>query len=69
MAARSNLAYWRGMAGDAAGAAAAYEQLLADQLWALGEDHPHTLAARSNLAYWRGMAGDAAGAAAAYEQL
>ncbi|MGY1454766.1 tetratricopeptide repeat protein [Streptomyces sp. SS8] len=69
LAARGNLARWRGMAGDAAGAAAAYEQLLADLVRVLGPDHPHTLTTRGNLARWRGEAGDAAGAAAAYEQL
>jgi hypothetical protein len=40
---RNNLAYWRGEAGDASGAAAATEQLLADSLRVLGPDHPHTL--------------------------
>ncbi|MEU8004405.1 tetratricopeptide repeat protein [Catellatospora sp. NPDC049111] len=51
---RGNLAYWRGEAGDAAGAVAAYEQLLDDQLRVLGPDHPNTLATRNNLAGWRG---------------
>ena len=59
---RSNLAYWRGKAGDPAGAAAALEELLTDQLRVLGPDHPDTLITRSNLAYWRGKAGDPAGA-------
>ena len=58
-----------GLAADAAGAAAATEELLADCLRLLGPDHPHTLTARGNLAYWRGEAGDAAGAAAAYLEL
>jgi hypothetical protein len=62
-------ANWRGEAGDAAGAAAACEQLLADFLRVLGPDHPDTLATRHNLAHWRGQAGDAAGAATALEQL
>ncbi|MDG4763308.1 FxSxx-COOH system tetratricopeptide repeat protein [Solwaraspora sp. WMMD406] len=69
LAARGNLASWRGEAGDAAGAATASEQLLTDCLRNLGPDHPDTLATRSNLAYWRGEAGEAAGAATAYEQL
>ncbi|MFE2104064.1 tetratricopeptide repeat protein, partial [Streptomyces sp. NPDC059468] len=58
LATRNNLAHWRGEAGDAAGAAAAYEQLLADQLRVLGEDHPDTLTTRNNLAHWRGKAGE-----------
>jgi hypothetical protein len=69
LTARSDLAYWRGRAGDAAGAAVAFEQLLADYAQVLGTDHPNTLAARANLAQSRGAAGDAAGAAAAYEEL
>ncbi|KOG26347.1 ATP-binding protein, partial [Streptomyces viridochromogenes] len=69
LAARSDLARWRGEAGDAAGAIAAYAEVLADHERVLGPDHPHTLAARSDLAWWRGDAGDAAGAAAAYADL
>ncbi|HSV66346.1 MAG TPA: tetratricopeptide repeat protein, partial [Mycobacteriales bacterium] len=69
LATRHNLAYWRGEAGDAAGAAAAFEVLLADDLRVLGPDHPDTLATRHDLAWWRGQAGDAAGAAAAFEVL
>ncbi|MFE7475747.1 tetratricopeptide repeat protein, partial [Streptomyces sp. NPDC057575] len=53
----------------AAGAAAAFEELLADRLRVLGPDHPETLAARHNFASFRGEAGDAAGAAAAFEEL
>ena len=66
---RGNLANWRGEAGDAAGAVAAYEDLLADRLRVQGADHPGTLITRNNLARWRGEAGDAPGAVAAYEQL
>ncbi|XVU24197.1 tetratricopeptide repeat protein [Actinoplanes sp. CA-054009] len=69
LAARSNLARWRGEAGDAAGAVTAFEQLLTDYLRVLGPDHPDTLTARSHLARWRGTAGDAAGAVTASEQL
>ncbi|MFF3959540.1 DUF3710 domain-containing protein [Streptomyces sp. NPDC001890] len=69
LATRHSLAHWRGEAGDAAGAVAAFEELLADRLRMLGPDHPYTLATRSNLAYWRGEAGDAAGAVAAFEEL
>ncbi|WP_262850843.1 tetratricopeptide repeat protein [Sphaerisporangium corydalis] len=43
LATRNNLAHWRGRSGDAAGAAAAYEELLADRLRVQGPDHPdHT---------------------------
>ncbi|MFD3622554.1 tetratricopeptide repeat protein [Streptomyces sp. NPDC058676] len=67
--ARHKLAVWQGYAGDAAGAAAAFAELLDDQLRVHGPDHPDTLDARSDLAYWRGEAGDAAGAAAAFAEL
>jgi hypothetical protein len=66
---RHNLARWRGHAGDAAGAAAALEELLPDRVRVLGPDHPDTLTTRDYLARWRGHAGDAAGAAAAFEEL
>ncbi|WP_460429080.1 tetratricopeptide repeat protein [Amycolatopsis oliviviridis] len=69
LSARSYLATWRGHIGDPAGAATAYEELLADRLRVLGPDHPDTLAARSNHATWRGEAGDPAGAATAHEEL
>ncbi|MGC5278794.1 hypothetical protein [Actinomadura citrea] len=69
LAARANLAYWRGEAGDAAGAAAALQELLADLLRVLGPHHPNTLRTRHNLATWRGEPGDAAGAAAALQEL
>ena len=45
-----------GKAGGSARAAAAYEQLLADQVRVLGADHPNTLLNRHSLAYWRGKA-------------
>ncbi|WP_307710737.1 tetratricopeptide repeat protein [Streptomyces sp. V1I6] len=69
LSARDNLAHWRGVAGGAAGAAAAFEELLADRLRVQGPDHPDTLSARDNLAHWRGVAGDAAGAAGMLEEL
>ncbi|MFC7247686.1 FxSxx-COOH system tetratricopeptide repeat protein [Catellatospora aurea] len=69
MAARANVAYWRGASGDVAGAVEAYELLLDDISRVLGPDHPDTLTTRGNLARWRGQAGDAGGAAAASEQL
>lgn len=49
---RHNLAYFRGGAGDAAGAAADLQQLLHDRQRILGPDHPDTLATRRSLAYW-----------------
>ncbi|XES01334.1 tetratricopeptide repeat protein [Streptomyces sp. S1D4-11] len=54
---RGNLARWRGESGDAAGAAAAFADLLSDRERVLGPDHPHTLTTRNNLAYWRGESG------------
>ena len=66
---RSNLASWRGEAGDAAGAAAAFGELQPIMARVLGADHPDTLTTRNNLASCRGEAGDAAGAAAAFEEL
>ncbi|MEU0391869.1 tetratricopeptide repeat protein, partial [Streptomyces sp. NPDC006208] len=58
-----------GEAGDAAGAARAFAELLDDELRVLGPDHPATLGTRHNSIWWRGQAGDAAGAAAAFEQV
>lgn len=69
LTARGNLAQWRGHAGDAAGAAMAAEEVLADRLRVLGADHPETLATRYNLAHWQGQASDPAGAVAAIEQV
>jgi hypothetical protein len=66
---RFNLARWQGVAGDAVGALAAYEELLADRLRLQGPDHPLTLTARRSVAWWRGEAGDPTGAAAATEDL
>ncbi|WP_234322394.1 tetratricopeptide repeat protein [Streptomyces sp. NRRL B-24720] len=55
--------------GDLAGAVEISEQLLADRVRVLGEDHPQVLTTRLNLANLRGRAGDAAGAAEAFERL
>ncbi|MFH9713036.1 tetratricopeptide repeat protein [Streptomyces luteogriseus] len=66
---RYYIAHWTGKAGDAAGAIAAFEELLSDEERVLGADHPHTLETLDALAYWLQKAGDAAGAVAAYEQL
>ncbi|MFC4612908.1 tetratricopeptide repeat protein [Streptomyces maoxianensis] len=69
LTARHSLARWRGSARDAAGAAAALDELLEDYLRVLGLNHPHTLTVRHELARWRGAAGDAAGAASAFTDL
>ncbi|MGW0587204.1 tetratricopeptide repeat protein [Streptosporangium sp. NPDC002607] len=54
---RENLAFWRGRAGDAAGAVATLQEVLSDRLRVLGTDHPATLTLRRDLAYWREQAG------------
>jgi hypothetical protein len=69
LTARANLAFWRGEAGDPAGAATDFAELLDDRLRVLGPDHPATLTARGNLARCRGEAGDPAGAATALTEL
>jgi hypothetical protein len=51
------------MDGDAAGAVAAYADLVADRIRVNGPDHRDTLFARYNLAVFRGKAGDATCAA------
>ena len=52
LAARDNLAYWTGEAGDAPGARDQYAALLPIRERVSGPDHPGTLAARDNLAHW-----------------
>ena len=69
LAIRSELARWRGEAGDPGGAAAASEELLADYRRVLGPNHPDTLTIRHNLAYWRGATGDSGRAVIAFEEL
>ncbi|MET9088059.1 tetratricopeptide repeat protein, partial [Streptomyces sp. NPDC004237] len=69
LAARQNLAYWRGQAGDPAGAATAFAELLPHMARVLGNDHPSVLGTQGELARQRGEAGDAAGAAAALTEL
>ncbi|MEU0886096.1 tetratricopeptide repeat protein [Lentzea sp. NPDC005914] len=69
LAARREIARWRGEAGDLVGAAAAFPSLLADVVRCLGVDHPDTLNTRGHLGYWRRKAGDLAGAMSAYEEL
>ncbi|MEW2266103.1 tetratricopeptide repeat protein, partial [Streptomyces sp. NPDC047868] len=58
LSARHQLAYYQGEAGDGAGAAAAFAELLRDRTRVLGPDHPDTLSARHQLAYYQGEAGD-----------
>ena len=60
LTARGNLAYWRVVAGDPGGAAAAFEQLLADYMRVPGPDHPHTVIGRHELAYWQSQAAGSA---------
>ena len=59
LAARHQLAYWTGQAGDAVGALRLYREVLADNERVLGPDHPDTLAARHQMAYWTGKTGRA----------
>ena len=69
MHARHNLAGSRGRAGDHAGAAAGFRELLLDDQRVYGADHVDVLRTRGNLAYWQGLAGDYAGAATALADL
>ncbi len=62
-------AHYLSETGDLAGAVEVSEQLLAERVLALGEDHPQVLTTRHNLAVLRGRAGDAAGAAEDFERL
>jgi hypothetical protein len=69
MTARHELALWLGQGGNASGAAAQYEGLLADRLRLLGPDHPDTLMTRGNLALWHGKADDPGRARAEFAAL
>jgi len=60
--ARSNLAFYTGLAGDAAGARDQFAALLPIEERVLGAEDRVTLVTRNNLARWTGFAGDAAGA-------
>ena len=62
LAARSELAYSTGLAGDVASARDQFAALLPVAERTLGPEHPDTLATRASLAYWTGQAGDAAAA-------
>lgn len=61
--------WWMTTAGDMARAAAAWAELIRDQLPVYGPDHQNTLQARHFLAKCRGESGDATGAAAAFAEL
>jgi hypothetical protein len=52
LAARYQLAYWTGEAGDAAGARDQLAALLPVEERVLGANHPDALAALDQLAYW-----------------
>ncbi|MDX5570146.1 NB-ARC domain-containing protein [Streptomyces sp. ID05-04B] len=65
---RHNIAWWQMEAGDPAGAATAFERLLADKEDVLGA-HPSTFATRYGLARAQGESGDPAAAVAAFEAL
>ena len=62
LAARSELAYSTGLAGDAARARDQFAALLPRAERVLGPEHPDTLTNRHNIANFAGYAGDAAGA-------
>ena len=62
LAARHNLAYWTGNAGDAAAARDQLATLLPVRERVLGLERHATLVTRNQLARWTGAAGDAAGA-------
>ena len=62
LAARADLAYWTGYAGDRASARDQIAALLPVIERVLGPEHPETLTVRANSARWTGEAGDAAGA-------
>ena len=59
---RHDLAYWIGLAGNAARARDQLAELLPVKERVLGPEHPSTLITRNQLARWTGDAGDAAGA-------
>jgi NB-ARC domain-containing protein/tetratricopeptide repeat protein len=69
LAARADIATWRGEAGDEAGAVDALEKVLPDRLRVLGPDHLQTLVTRHDIANWSGRSGDSAGAVRAFEEL
>lgn len=69
LTARADLADRLGKKGDWAGAATAFEALVADCVSFLGPEHEDTLRARHNHAHWRGHAGEPGFAVARLETL
>ena len=69
LAARYELARWRGEAGDPFQALTALSELAGDRERILGRDHPDTLTTRHERARWQGETGDASGAADALVDL
>jgi hypothetical protein len=69
LGARANLAFWTGMAGDAAGARDQYAALLPLDERIYSPEHRETLVTRNQLAIWTGQAGDVAGARDQYAAL
>jgi hypothetical protein len=53
--ARHNLARWRGEAGDAEGAVAAFTDLVEDRRRILGPDHADTQKSEAALTHWKGQ--------------
>jgi hypothetical protein len=60
LAAREELAYWTGCAGDAAAARDQFAALLPIRERVLGLEHAETLAIWYQLAHWTARVGDAA---------
>jgi hypothetical protein len=69
IAVRVNRAHQRGMAGDAAAAVTAFEDLLVEFVNTFGPGHPNTLSVSGDLGRWRLAAGDPVGAVAVFRQL
>jgi hypothetical protein len=69
LVARAHLAYWNGLAGDAAGARDQYAALLPIVERVFGPEDQSTLIIRHNLARFTGEAGDTAGARDQYAAL
>ncbi|MFF5278636.1 tetratricopeptide repeat protein [Streptomyces sp. NPDC000133] len=54
---RHELARWRGRAGDAAGAAAEFAEVVVDRRRVLGPEHPDTVKSVRAPAHWREQPG------------
>ncbi|WP_436535889.1 tetratricopeptide repeat protein [Actinoplanes sp. HUAS TT8] len=61
-----NLAFIRGESGDAAGAAAEFETIVAETIRMVGTEHPDALSAQHEHARWRNISGDHATAKAIF---